>query len=508
MSKLNFNFQSQSAKKTPKPVARTENGALAYATTGSIYIDFFSKFGAMRNSSPLAIKELFYKLFNENGLDAVKLLAFFRDCRGGQGEKKVFQVIMQDFIMNDNPLAYQLTPFVPEFGSWKDIRELMTFAATNKREYFVQYASRVMIEQLLVDINAQNMSLCAKWVPTENWSRNNKTNRKVFNVFIAEAISMLPVNSEREYRQLISAMRESLKVVERQMSLQEWGEIDFASVPSKAHTLYRKAFGKHQQSRYAEYLAQVKSGAKKINASVSTPVDILEKYCSTNGHVYAYDETLEQQWKALPKYCRHDVLAISDTSGSMYGKPMLISIALGIYFAQQSTGMFKNELVNFDSKPRFYDLSKAKTLREAITIVSSMEWGGSTDFVAVFTKLLEAAKRNKAKQEDLPKFLICISDMQFNTANGSSRTPFSEVKKMFKNAGYEMPQFIFWNVDSRDSDNFPAFDEFGVMQVSGSSPAVLQYVLSTLGSNTMEIVQRVLDNPRYAFVDDLEFFKM
>jgi hypothetical protein len=207
-------------------------------------------------------------------------------------------------------------------------------------------------------------------------------------------------------------MRSTLNVVETQMSAQQWEAIDFAAVPSKAHNLYRKAFGKHQQTRYAAYLAKLVKGETKINASVLTPFDIAKKYLTPTGRVYSYDETLEQLWKALPNYVQHDVLAISDTSSSMDGDPMLMSVALGVYFAQRSTGAFKNEVVSFNSNPEFIDLSKCKTLHEAFTAMSKISWGGSTNFTLVYEKLLAAAKRNDAKQEDMPKFLICISDMQ------------------------------------------------------------------------------------------------
>jgi hypothetical protein len=51
------------------------------------------------------------------------------------------------------------------------------------------------------------------------------------------------------------------------MSDREWESIDFSKVPSKAHALYRKAFGKHQQVRYAEYFYLLKRVKRK-----STPV--------------------------------------------------------------------------------------------------------------------------------------------------------------------------------------------------------------------------------------------
>lgn len=520
MSKLNFNaVQATKTQKAPQPRqpisaasktvttnARTENGAVAYSTTGNQLTDFFSSFGGMRQSPEASIIKEFLDLFNILPNEATKLLVFFRDCRGGEGERRVFDVVYGYLIKTNHPLAYQLLTFVPEFGYWKDVRDYMVSAVQLGNNDFLEYASLLYASRLKNDTTAKNMSLAAKYAPTENWAKKNSTNKIVWVRFFHAVKEVGLAQDFEEYRKLISLMRSTLGVTERTMSDREWQNIDFSKVPSKAHALYRKAFGKHQQERYAAYLESVKKGDKKINAGVLTPYDVIKRYITTQGNVYKYDETLEQLWKALPNYVNHDVLAISDTSSSMDGDPMLMSIALGVYFAQRSTGAFKNEVISFNSDPEFVDLSKANTLYDALQIMGNIDWGGSTDLNAVFTKILATAKANKATQEDMPKFLLIISDMQFNRACGMP--PFQQIKNDFEKNGYQIPQVIFWDVRRSEQSGKPSFDEFGVMQVSGSSPAVLQYVLSTLGSNTMEIVQRVLDNPRYAFVDDLEFFKM
>lgn len=514
MSKLNPKTLSQAIEIKQKPVVKqpqkvvlTENGALAYNTTGSILVDFFSRFGGMRESSEHSILSAFYSAFNVFPVETIKLLMFFRDCRGGQGERRIFDVVYQDLILNDNPLAYQLLAYVPEYGYWKDVRDFLLIAEGVGNTKFADFACELFVTQLLADANSKNMTLCAKYAPSETWSNRSSINKKVWKRYIRFVSRIMKIQNVIGYRYLLSKMRLALPVLERQMSDQDWNKIDFASVPSKAHALYRKAFGKHQQERYAEYLANLEKGQTKINASVLTPYDVVKKYMDSYGYLSKIDKTLEEQWKALPNYVNHDVLAISDTSGSMAGEPMIMSIALGIYFAQRAKGVCKGELVNFDSKPAFHDISNCKSLFEAIQKVSSMPWGGSTNFVAVFDMLLSAAIKNKASQEDLPKFLLCISDMQFNTAGKArGQTPFEVVRQKFENAGYKLPQFIFWNVRASALKNFPTFDEDGVMQVSGSSPAVLQFVMATLNNNSFEVIQRILDNPRYKFVENLEYF--
>ena len=510
MSKLNFN-QVQKIKSTPQsrfkagqtvatPTARTENNAVAYSSTGHKLSDFFSRFGAMRKSSEQEILATFQDLYEVMPKEAVKLLMFFRDCRGGQGLRRVFDVVYNHLIKTNHPLAYQLLTFVPEFGYWKDVRDSMVYAATVRNATFLDFACAIFVGQLYTDTKAKNMSLAAKYAPTENWARKNDTHEQVFKRFMLAVREILKIEDRQTYRKLISLMRSTLNVVETQMSAQQWKTIDFAAVPSKAHNLYRKAFGKHQQQRYAEYLAKLVKGQTKINASVLTPVDVMHKYLNT----YGVDTTLEEQWKALINYVDGDVLAVCDVSGSMSGRPMEISVALGIYLAQRATGVCKNELVTFSEKPTFFDISGYKNLRQTIDAVLRMDWGMNTDLVKTFDLLLKTAKQNNATDKDMPKYILIISDLQFDRCTNANRTPFEEIKRKFAAQSLTMPKIVFWQVNATNHKAFPVPDEFGTIQISGESPAVLQFVLNTLNGNSNQVIQDILSNPRYAFVDSLE----
>ncbi len=494
MSKLNWNTQ------TPK-MTQTENGALAFATTGHPLTDFFASFGAMRLSSESQIIEAFIEASAFNLKDAVKLLFFFRDARFGQGEKRIFEVVYRYFIDANHSLAFQMLEYVPEYGYWKDVAKLAEYAFTNHNEQFFIFASKLYANQLLKDMTSENMSLAAKYAPDQNYK-----NKNFFNAYFNVARKVLNVD-RKGYRQLLSAMRKALNVVEVKMSANRWDRINFESVPSVAHKNYRKAFGKHQQERYAAYLESVKNGEKVIKAGTLTPVDIIKKYMSESGGVFAYDETLELQWKALPELVSGDILTISDTSSSMHGEPVQVSVALGVYFAQHSTGAFKNEVVSFNDNPVFHSLAKCESLRDCLKEMSKMDWGGSTSITRTFDKILDIAKKNNVKQEEMPKFVLLISDMELNRAAGRNDTPFQEIERKFKLSGYVMPRMIFWNVRESAMKNFPSQDKNGVFMVSGYSSTVLQYVLAVANGQTFDALQLILDNPRYSFVNDLLYFK-
>ena len=83
----------------------TENGAITYASTLSDCLDLFATIGAIRQESDEEIITRFSRAFAENADIAMKILFFWRDVRGGLGERRVFRVIV-------NWLATSMLPCV------------------------------------------------------------------------------------------------------------------------------------------------------------------------------------------------------------------------------------------------------------------------------------------------------------------------------------------------------------------------------------------------------------
>ena len=66
----------------------TENGAIAYETSGKHLLDFNFKLSQYRNMTVEEIKNDFAKVFFENPLIATKFVFYVGDVRGGLGERK------------------------------------------------------------------------------------------------------------------------------------------------------------------------------------------------------------------------------------------------------------------------------------------------------------------------------------------------------------------------------------------------------------------------------------
>lgn len=474
---------------------RTENGMPTHSTSDSYLVDFFYKMGGQRSGreSMGQFIGLFYAAFGENPNLALKAMCNLRDIRGGMGERDVFKILLNSLGNSHPEIARQLVRFVPEFGRWDDLFVLLDTPVEGE------------VLQVILTGLASGNALCGKWMPRENKSEGYIAK------YLMEKFGMTP----REYRRAIVTVTESGgSTVETLMCRNLWENIKFQSVPGQAMKKYRKAFGKHQEERFAEYLESVKKGETKINTATLSPVQIVHEYL-TKG--FRQDDTLEALWNNLLDMVPPDIsfLPICDLSGSMAGLPMEVSIALGIYLAQRNKSIFKNGFITFSANPDFVRLT-GKTLAENMQIMRRINLAQNTDLEAVFHLILSSAVQAKLSPEDMPTHLMIISDMQFDQSCGRvvkgksawfnqvermDNTALEMISQMYREAGYERPNIFFWNVSS--ASGVPAkVDDRGVGLISGFSPNLLKSVL-TGDLNPLRQVEAILNNGRYNFIDEI-----
>lgn len=102
-------------------IAYTENGARAFSTTESALLDFFGQGGAIRNIDDENKIKIFTKAFAENPTLALRTLFYFRDVRGGQGERNTFRVIVKYLADYHTDSMRKNLKHIHEFGRWDDL---------------------------------------------------------------------------------------------------------------------------------------------------------------------------------------------------------------------------------------------------------------------------------------------------------------------------------------------------------------------------------------------------
>lgn len=492
-------------------VSITENGAVGYRTTGKNLLDLNFVVASLRKMSDNEVSKRFMKAFYEDQILAMKWLFYARDVRGGLGERRLFRVVLADLVKSNPEMVIPVINLIPEYGRYDDLWCLLDDNAAADVVY------QIVDSQLKRDWEnmaaKKPISLIAKWMPSINAS-SAKT--KGYGKKLCKALKM----TEREYRKALSKLRKYLDVVEVKMSDKNWSEIKYEAVPSRANLIYNSAFLRNDEARRREYLSKLEKGEAKINASTLFPHDIVHKYMTGNvwsARLKPKDATIEALWKALPDTVQGcgNTIVVADGSGSMTTRvdnnsgvtALEVANALAIYFAEHSSGQFKDKYITFSERPQFVDFSKCKSLHSKLQTALAHNEVTNTNIEKVFDLILTTAINNHMSQEDLPQNVLIISDMEFDSAtycyrSGSKPTQrlFDVIAQKYTNAGYKIPRLVFWNVASRTGTIPVKENDLGVALVSGFSVNVAKMVMS--GSvDPFECLLEVLNSERYAPVE-------
>ncbi|TPX17770.1 uncharacterized protein E0L32_002871 [Thyridium curvatum] len=366
--------------------------------------------------------------------------------------------------------------------------------------------ARLFAEQLQRDLAAmrgddaqakKNISLCAKWAPSAERFHDKHT-------FVVSSIAeiMHPASSfdtadrdtylryaREAYRKDVSKLREHLDIVERKITANKLDEIKYDRIPSVAMHNYSPVFAKKDTERFEKYIENVASGKVNISGATLLPSKLVSLVRnphrqaggprkggkgSTENKLLAGKmlelqlKVADAQWNALVQRIKdsgtlENCIAVCDVSGSMGAPvfrdgtcPMDSAIGLSLLMAEVTGAPFGGHFITFSADPEVQSVDLEASLSEKVTEIMRAPWGMNTDFVAVFEDLiLPMAQRNKLRQDEMVKRVFVFSDMQFDEASMRKRngrggdrwsTSYERIESAFKDAGYEMPEMVFWNL--------------------------------------------------------------
>jgi len=443
---------------------RTENGMKTRVGSASKCVDLFYKIGASRGKD---ITADFVGAYVENPELALRIAQWARDARGGAGERKLYRDILQHLETFKLQDAKRLIPKTPLVGRWDD---LLVLKGT---------ARDLAFEMIGAALNSGD-GLCAKWMPRKGPD--------------ALALRSYLKMSPKQYRKTLVTLT---NVVETQMCAKNWDGINFEHVPSLAAARYQKAFSRNSPA-YVKYKEALTAGEAKINASAVYPYDVIKSM--RHGDVVV----AQAQWDALPNYMgESSVLALVDVSGSMSspvstGSPitaMDVALSLGLYVADKNKGAFKDTFLTFSESPQLLHLKG--NLTQKLQQMEGSTWAMNTNLHAAFSKILSTAVNGKVSPEEMPKTLLILSDMQFDSCVRHDDSAIEMIQRKYEAAGYVMPNVVFWNL--RDSSGVPVkFDRSGTALVSGFSPAILTSILAGKEFTPEAIMLETIMKDRYA----------
>lgn len=481
------------AKKTPA-MSRTANGMVTFQSTGNALLDFFSSVGSSRGKNITPQFNAAYEMDREK---ALKILLWARDIRGGAGERQVVRDLLVNLEETHPEDAEMLIPLVPFFGRWDD---LFVFKTKEMR----QKAYSVVAEGLDDPATA---GLVAKWC-----HRKGKIALE-----LEEFLGLRPTASGfhytdgkaypgKAYRQKLVGLTH---VVENLMCKKAWDDIVFDHVPSLASARYQKAFNKRCAERYKLYKEGLVKGTAKINAAGVYPYDVIKSL------VHGDSAVAKAQWEALPNFLGDEqILAVVDVSGSMgcpaggYGSKSVVrcidvATSLGLYVADKARGPFKDCFLTFSGHSKI-EVLKGDIVAKHAQMCKS-HWDMNTNVESAFDEILRVGKTHKVADEDMPRILLILSDMEFDqcVSRGRDARAMDVVRHKYEDAGYKLPRIVFWNINARSGNAPVYYKEDGTALVSGFSPAIMKSVLKvSVDSFTPEnVMLETINNPRYDVID-------
>jgi hypothetical protein len=450
---------------------RTANGMKTFDSSKNSLVDLFFSIGASRGKD---LSAEFHRALAEDETLALRLLMWARDVRGGAGERDVVRTILLSLEKKDPDVLVRVLPHLAEFGRWDDLLIFEKNAEIRTQAYSLIDAA----------LKAGN-GLCAKWMPRKG-----------------EQAARLRVGlgmSPKTYRKTLVNLT---KVVEQNMCAKNWTNINYNHVPSLAASRYQKAFKKHDPEGYEEYASKLGKGEAKINAGAVYPYDIIKAH-NAGGD----SKVVTAQWEALPNYVGDElILPMVDVSGSMSSPVggnknltcMDVSVSLGLYLADKNTGPFKDMFLTFSTTPELQVLKG--NLIKKIAQLQKAEWGMSTNLNEAFKLILDYAVKGKVAPEDMPKYVLILSDMEFNQCAEFNDSAMQMIERKYDKAGYEIPKIVFWNLNARAGNVPVKHNDKGVALVSGFSPAIMTSILAAEDFTPSAVMLKTLNSPRYAVI--------
>ncbi|MHB1910034.1 MAG: DUF2828 family protein [Nitrososphaerales archaeon] len=469
--------------------ATTFNGNPSYISVGNAILDWFS--GVTRQTAEEDIRRLFTAAMAENLVFAILALFQKRDARGGAGERKPFILGMACL-----PAHYrqQLYLLIPEYGYLDDLNKLSQ-TIPEDREFIAKLWADLLTHNIQVFFRlkeGQANFLVEKWIPSEGSSDDRKwnavqmilralpelnlpepptidANDVVLSKYAKIKSGML---NKAWYRHWLSFIRAWRNVPETYKHDGLWSHIKYSGVPSLSFTRNKDQFMKHDETRFKEFLLQVKEGKQTIKTGQLAPYQLLEELRKSD----ADQSIINLQWQSvlddvkakLPSldnpFHPANCVFVADVSGSMTsgGPPAPIYVALSLAILGATLG--NKALYTFSADPKKF-LPIWSSLSEAVSHIQNVNC--STDFRKLIDQL--------AKDQVAAKTIIILTDGGFDQMCDMKPTTGLDYTRQTLGSDVNL---IFWNVAGNVSDFMAQKDSSGVCLLSGFSKDLYQAMMN------------------------------
>jgi hypothetical protein len=479
----------------------TENGDLAFNSTGDPVYDFVASVGTLRGNNKLLINR-FLLAFNANRVQSIQALFYARDIINGVGERDVFRTILS-LMGNMMPgITKKIIPYIKDYGRFDDYLVLLNTPVSND---VAIYLKKILDKDLK---SKKGVSLLAKWLPSINASSADSR-------MYAKILSRKWGYSFQEYRLILSKLRKQSNVIETYLCAKDYS-FDYNLVPGQSFIKNFHTFDRHDKERFNKHILEVANNKAVIHTKTIQVQQlsnlITEDEEDDNYQVLAskianiFYKDIEDKFDTIDA----NTIVVRDGSGSMYSlsngnsiSPITVADSLSILFASKIVGPLHDSFITFSEKAELVTFPEGLDFTQKSKYLSNYNDAANTNIENVYNLLLNLANNKNLTANDMIKRVIIISDMEFDMAvEDAKEGTLASIKNKFEQLGLEMPQIIYWNVENRHG-TFPVIkDTAGVFTISGYSQNILKSIVEAKSIKYDDILKTILS--RYSFVETLK----
>ena len=507
-----------------------------------------------------------------------KLIGQTRDIISGKGEQKLaFMQIWGFYQMGYEDLAADaVIHFVVRgksehpFGSWKDCKYFAQYIkekTNDENHYLILIAIQISLSQQRLDMTKYNLmnankldnisiSLVGKWIPREKSKRfgwiHEAMSKLAFPHFIKtaknpESMKRAIVKSKIHFTKELVLLNKHLNTVQCKQCDGNWDKIDFNKVTSATMRNQARSFANKEKSGIIKNNSQDRTQCAENFKSHINAVKLDPKNNKVHGerlNVYqlvkdAFEvkstetekiDAINLAWKSNKKNNRNvgNIIPCVDTSCGMHEDGCLSlynAIGLGIRLSEVNSEAFRDRIMTFNNKPKWFKFEKDTTFVEKVTQMRDAGNGLNADLYAMLKMILDICIKNNIhpiaiKNMTLVVFSnmkIDLSPIQHNPRENSTsyfNSIYENIQVMYNNAGlnsnyktpYSPPHITFWNL--KKTRGFPVLtNQSNVSMLSGYSSNLLNCLCERGIGELKEItpistLNSLLSNKRYDILDN------
>lgn len=510
---------NQFLQKVFSPNARTENGAISHASTGSALLDYFSKCSTYRNRSLYEVSADMKRVWKESPEMALQMVFYNRlitrkvngfteteSVQKGQGNRSEFRQCIIWLVRNKPDTLYKNLWLIPVVGTWKDLWHEELIDKLNHDKVYALIADGLK--------DAYNMNLLAKYLPRIRSASNTYNERHMALNDFAKGLAKYLKWSPVQYRKFKASGK--AHDFQKVMCANKWNALQFDRVPGKALFQLVNNKGYDQKTTIERHDLEVRYTDWIMNQPTAKFTGYVHELMAGINHdmTVAQELTIDRQFDGLialasqEQKVTENVWCALDTSGSMQApvantSAYNICISLGIYFSALNRGAFKDQVIMFDNESRSMQLKGSFTDKVRQIENAKTAWG-STNFQSVIDEIVHIRTLHPhVPLSDYPTTLIVVSDMQFDPVGGNTQTNYERAMQKLEAVGLPKMRIVWWYVTGRGTDFPNQMNDEGVTLIGGFDGSVISLLLgdepaksTTPGSNTpYQAMQKALNQP-------------